>query len=341
MEEQYDSSSIKVLTLADAVRKRPGMYFGQLNGSGVNSLIGELVANSVDQFLAGNASTVKLSVSEETITVSDDGLGLPFNIKAKDDAHSSLLESYMLGRHNTATADNHAPHIHLSVGGGLGGLGLAIVNAACLNIDIISSDGTYTYKQSFGKGKALSEMTKEEHSKQSGTTLQINIDKELFNGCGPDYLDLRKTMFELAHFYPGLIVEYLEERFFSQRGLLDLAYIHYENDSFCKKEINPTKFYFNGKKNDTSIQVAAIGSSDSAPILRSWVNGYPSIEGGTHVEGLLQALSTSGWSPKLAFIQVIMHDPQYAGPSRDALRNLDTKEIVQKLLSMPLTKFRK
>lgn len=340
MVDEYDSNSVKVLTLFEAVRKRPGMYFGDINGLAVNTLIFELVVNSVDQFLAGKASMVKLLVCKDSFIVSDDGPGLPFDIKPESNTNSNLAESYMLGRHDTATADNHVPHVHLSIGGGLGGLGLALINAACTRIDITSSNGKSIYKQSFGRGKVLSEMTKEPYSGESGTKFEVQIDTKLFEGHKPDFLSLRKTMFELAHFYPGLIVEYQDERFVAQQGLLDLAHIYYENDPACKREINPAKFYYQGRQDATYIQVAAVGDSDDVPLLRSWVNGSPSVEGGTHTDGLMLALNEVGWSPKLALIQVIMHDPKYAGPSRDALRNPETKEVVQNLLSSPLSKFR-
>lgn len=341
MADEYDSTSVEVLTLPEAVRKRPGMYFGEINGLAVNTLIFELVANSIDQFLASKASKVKLLSRNNTIVVSDDGPGLPFDRESVNQTDISLAGSYMVGNHNTPTADNHAPHVHLSTGSGLGGLGLAVVNAACKRIDVTSSNGKSIYKQSFGRGKILSKVAEESCSDETGTKFELLIDPEVFEGYSPDYSNLRKTMFELAHFYPGLIVEYQDERFIAEQGLLDLAYIYYENDSAFKREVNPAKFYYHGKRGATCIQVAAIGNSNDQTLIRSWVNGSPSVEGGTHTEGLIDALSEVNWSPKIALIQVIMHEPRYAGPSRDALRNSETKEIVRELLSLPLSKFTK
>jgi DNA gyrase subunit B len=336
MGTEYTKLVTPVLSLVEAVRKRPGMYFGNINSLAVNNAIYEVVANSVDQYLAGKASKVSLKVNEHNILVCDDGAGLPFENEAPNGNHSNLVEYYLMNRHDSPTADDHAPHIHL-VGGGLG---LALVNAASERIAITSSNGSSVWKQTFGQGRILSRSTKVKNKTPSGTTFEIQLDKELFEYNKPDHFDLRKTMFELAHFYPGLVVEFQDERFVAKNGLLDLACIHYKNLPAAWAHDPPIKFFHSGITEGVQIQVAAIGETGDETEYLSWVNGASTVEGGTHVEGLKLAFSEACWNPKLALIQVIMHDPRFAGPSKDALRSIDVKDEVKEYLSTLLVDFR-
>jgi DNA gyrase subunit B len=147
-------------------------------------------------------------------------------------------------------------------------------------------------------------------------------------------------MFELAHFYPGLVVEFQDERFVAKNGLLDLACIHYKNMPAAWALDPPIKFFHSGITEGVQIQVAAIGETGDETEYLSWVNGASTVEGGTHVEGLKLAFSEACWNPKLALIQVIMHDPRFAGPSKDALRSIDVKDEVKEYLSTLLVDFR-
>jgi DNA gyrase subunit B len=336
MGSEYSKQITPVLSLVEAVRKRPGMYFGNINSLAVNNAIYEVIANSVDQYLVGLSSKVSLEFNDYNIRVCDDGAGLPFDKPAPNDSHSSLAEYYLMNRHDSPTADDHAPHIHL-VGGGLG---LAIVNVASERLTITSSNGSIVWKQTFGQGRILSKPTKEKSKTPSGTIFEIQLDKDLFENNKPDHFDLRKTMFELAHFYPGLVVEFQGERFVAKNGLLDLAYIHYQNIPAAWAYDPPSKFFYSGVADGVQIQVAAIGETDEETKYISWVNGTSTIEGGTHVEGLKLAFNEAGWNPRLALIQVIMHDPRYAGPSKDALRSIDVKDEVKEYLSKLLIDFR-
>ncbi len=337
METDYSKMVTPALSLVEAVRKRPGMYFGNINSLAVNNAIYEVVANSVDQYLAGQSTKVSLEINDHNIRVCDDGAGLPFDKQAPNDNSSNLAEYYLMNRHDSPTADDHAPHIHL-VGGGLG---LALINAASERIAITSSNGSSIWKQTFGQGKILSKLTTDQCSTPSGTTFEIKLDKDLFENNKPDHFDLRKTMFELAHFYPGLVVEFQDERFVAKTGLLDLACIHYQNIPVAWAHDPPIKFFYSGITKEVQIQVAAIGETDGDTEYLSWVNGASTVEGGTHVEGLKLAFKEARWSPKLALIQVIMHDPRFAGPSKDALRSIDVKDEVKEYLSKLLVDFRK
>ena len=162
---KYDASQIQVLNGPESVRKRPGMFLGNIDSLAANTVIYELVANSVDRYLAGLASKVKLVLVDDVATLEDDGDGLPFNERSTVDGFSSLAESFFMSLHNTATKDGHAPHVHLKGGG----LGLCVVNAVCEHVNVSSSINGKLYKQRFGKGKVISDCLVDNSSPQKGT----------------------------------------------------------------------------------------------------------------------------------------------------------------------------
>lgn len=330
---KYNPSNTQVPTLPEAVRKRPGMYFGNIEYNGANSVVHELVANSVDLYLAGKSTKIRVEVENQAITVLDDGPGLPFWKAAKEDSSVSLAQYYLTHRHDSPTADNHAPHIHL-LGGGLG---LAVVNAASDSMLIESSDGERLWKQEFGQGGVLSDLSVEKTSRPKGTKIELTLDKKLFGNYTVEMFELRKTLFEVAHFDPGIIIELQNERFCSNDGLLDLAFMLCKRHSAFSRP--PRKFYFNGKKDDVQVQVAAIGDSDEGTHYFSWVNGSESVEGGTHVEGLQRVFGKIGWVSKVALIHLVMHDPSYAGPCKDALCNREIIEVIEEMLMEPIISF--
>lgn len=336
MIDEYSTENIKVLTLPEAVRKRPGMYFANINSLAVNAAIFEAVSNAVDQFLSGNATKLKVEVDENLVRVIDDGPGLPFDRAGPDSEYANLAEYYFIHGHDSPTADNHAPHVHI-IGGGLG---LAVLNAASDRLKVRSSNGVKVYSQEFGKGIVVSPCKLEKTKTDSGTELEIKLDDDLFLGYTPDLSHMRKTLFELSHFYPGLIVEFQQERFVASRGLLDLAYIQYSNPPLAWAQEPPVKYFYEQIKDSIQIQVAALGDADTNTAYKSWVNGVETVEGGTHVIGLSKAFENVNWSPRLAFIHVIMHEPQFAGPSKDVLKSSQVECVIEQLVTESLRKFR-
>ncbi|GAB2884420.1 hypothetical protein GCM10027180_13480 [Microbulbifer echini] len=307
------------------------MYFGGIGSLAINNAIYELIANAIDQYLMGHATKIKVVIDGSIIKVSDDGRGFPFDVNAPIEECSNLVEFYCLYRHNLPTADHHAPHIHILAGG----LGLAVVNAASEYIKVKSSDGHRVYRQSFGGGQVRSACEAESVVSDKGTELELVVDRELFQTSLPDMPALRKTLFELVHFYPGLTIEFQEERFLTERGLLDLAFVRYSPSSAGYSLGVPRQFYYEGADSGVQIQVAALGCFDSTEY-KSWVNGIETVEGGVHIDGLETAFIKAGWRPKLALIHVIMHDPQYAGPCKDALCAPKVANVVEKLVGESL-----
>jgi len=257
---KYDASSIKVITGAEAVRKRPGMYFGNLDSTGVNRVLFEVIANSIDQYLAKQSTMIRVEFEGGIIRISDDGKGLPFDKASPENDKQNLVEYYFTTLHTSATADLHAPHIHVN----LIGVGLAAVNAVCKNISITSFNGQKKFNQHFGKGKIITPLTTENDTNPSGTSIEIRIDEKIFDHAKPDLISLRKTLFEIAHFYPGLIVHLNAECFCAENGLLDLAQIYYQDKPAQYGFEMPPRFSFEGQHENVWISAAAIGQENVA-----------------------------------------------------------------------------
>lgn len=328
-EETYKSSNIKVLSHFEAIRKRPGMYFGDVDHGGANLVIYELVANSIDQFLSGSATCIKISLDNECIIVSDDGNGLPFN-KPSQEPDISLAEYYLTQGHQTATADDHAPHVHVA---GCRCIGLIAVTAATATLQITSSNGSEVWRQDYREGKALAPPHHEASAQPKGSRFEFTLDKAVFGDAKIDTLLLRKDIFELAHFYPGLRIELGDECFISQHGLLELAYQFYlSRDLFSRIKTFNTQ----AMQNDIQISIAAIGTTESDTQYISWVNGGRSIKGGSHVNGVASAFEAIDWQPEIVLVNVIMHDPKFAGPTRDFLQDEKVKIAITEVLKKSL-----
>lgn len=328
-ENNYGAGQIRILKFPEAIRKRPGMYLGSTEPRGINILVYELVANSVDQFLAGSASTIKVRTNSQLIVVEDDGPGMPFG--KTDQNGQPLVERYLTTNHNKPTADDHIPHIHIL----LGGMGLVVANALSSRLLIESSDGKNLWRQTFGKGRIASEATCEPSHRPQGTRIEMTLDTDIFGDRFLDRSEFRKTMFELVHFFPGLTIELDEERFHSKRGLLDLANLFYKGKChLCLDQFRT--FHFHGKQDDVQLQIAAIGESVKETEYFSWVNGGETVEGGTHVNGLKRVFRRVKWRPGVALIHVIMHDPRYAGPVKSALSNRDIANKIEAMLEEPM-----
>jgi len=335
MIEEYSSDGIRVLKLPEAVRKRPGMYFGGIDSSAVNVVIYEVVSNAVDQYLAGKATKIIVEIKKDTVRIIDDGEGLPFDREAADNKYSNLAEQYFLYNHDSATADNHAPHIHM-LGGGLG---LAVVNCAAEWIQVESWNGESSYAQRFGRGEIISPSRIVNSKSKPGTSIELKLDEIIFEGFQPDISLLRKSLFELAHFFPGLVVEFQQERFVTSQGLLDLAIVQHSFSPSSLDQISTKRFFLDETKEQIQLQVAALGYGSDNTKYRSWVNGVETVRGGSHILGLKRAFKNVGWFPSLALIHIIMHEPRYAGPTKDEIKNKNVRDLVESLVTKQLVEF--
>lgn len=322
------SDSMQVdLTPVQSVRLRPAMYIGGTNSSGCRALLMEVVSNAIDQYLQGFAKTVKVRAESLCFEVIDDGSGL-----AREKARKHLCNL-----HFSATADHHAPHIHLA----LRGVGICVVNALAEKLVIESFDDVGGWRQTYTRGELVSE---EVVTNPGSTSVGVSLDRRIFRDAQLPMPETRRILFDAVHLFPGLRLVFNEETFFSQGGLLDLAGfeaahrgVEFSNVEWENREI---RFGYVHDGSELSLTCALVGTSVSKEAaVSSWVNGVLTPEHGTHIDGLRDALKGVGWSPAVIMIHVVMKEPEYAGPTRGRLGTLKVRGIVRDALLQPLTNF--
>lgn len=315
---------MEIMTFREAVRKRPGMYIGDVtDASGANNILLELVANVLDQFLANAATRCKVELHGFELTIVDDGPGLPFHVSAYNGA-GSQAEHVLENAHFGATASGHAPHVHLV----FNGVGLAVVNALCSEFTVVSSDGQSTWSHAYEAGNPIGQPNVTNAKESSGTRLVLRLDQEIFR-CPPDQSYLSSTLREKSHLFPGFEIVFNGSSFIAAGGLMSLA------ESFCDGDEQPTLWH-RQEYADFQIDLALAGSGSEAPTSQSWVNGSLTADGGTHQDALMKALKNANWKPKVSLVHVVMLQPEFAGPTRNKLWAPSLKEPLETAFSEAL-----
>jgi DNA gyrase subunit B len=304
------------------IRRRPGMYIGNLE-TGPEFLLFEVIANGVDQWLAGQATHVSISHAGPLITVMDDGPGLPYD--EFDASGTRLAETYFTKYHDTPTADGHSPHIHLN----RHGLGLIVVNALAETLMVRTHRSGQLWTQSFSQGLPTGAPVSTP-SQERGTTISFLPDPGIFEDHTPRWNMVRRKLFETAHLVPGLRLSLGRETFFSDRGLVDLAEFFLPHTS-ASRFSSPECRHLHLEMEEAIIDAAAVGTAAKCE-WHSWCNGSPTIDHGTHVDGFKEALRKLKWKPAVAMIHVIMKEPRFSAPTQDHLRAVNITKIVRKAL---------
>ena len=304
------------LTDLEHIRKRASMYIGDKTVRGLHHLFHELLDNSIDQFLAGQVTSVTVSTSGSTLEFSDDGPGLPFNEPHENS--DSLATHYLTElRRDSPTADGHVPHVHL----GGWGCGLRIVTALSATCDVTSRRVDHLWRQSFTKGVADGSATAISQAGPPGTTFHLTVDRDIFSD---DWCQQRidRRLKDSAFLFPGFRVQSPNFQFTAPRGLADLA-LQLANET---SSTNADKvWWFNESTEDMSIQAAIAGTTAGETEWRAFANGSTSYEQGTHLTALQQVVAACDIKPAIALIHVVMNTPRFAGPTRT---RLDVPEIL-------------
>jgi len=336
----YDSSNIKILKGLEAVAKRPRMYVGNTDdGSGLHHLLWEVFSNSLDLFIINKCREIKIILhSDDSVEVVDDGEGLPIHyIEGK-----TFLERVMTELHFTATYDGHAPHTHV---GGIHGVGLAVVNALSSYVDVnIYSNGEH-YHQKFIKTKP-EPMRKIGKTNKSGTSIHFIPNLNFFsNILKYDEKIIGNRLKELCYLNKKLTIYFVrknmdEDTYSCEEGLASyLKEIEHVNN-----EIIAVTDEYNGIKVDF-----AFAWKHQKGHMQSFANNINTIDGGTHVNGLIIGLvkaikehrscefTSKHYKDKIvknlvAIIHVNIADPKFGSPTKDRLINETVYEAVKKIV---------
>ena len=361
--KDYNAESIQVLEGLEAVRKRPGMYIASTSSKGLHHLVWEIVDNSIDEAMAGYATHIEVTIGlNNTITVKDDGRGIPVDIHPK--TGKSTVETIYTVLHAGGKFGGGG----YKVSGGLHGVGASVVNALSDYLEVKVYKNGNIYFQRFEQGGSPKEALKiigECDVNRTGTTVTFKPDPEIFTETTIfDYDVLKTRLEELAYLNKGLKLYLIDERvepnkkdeFCYTGGLVQYVEKLNKNKETINKIIDVT-----GSENDISIEVAFQYNNGFISNIYSFVNNIVTPEGGTHEEGVRRALTRiinkyaqtnkflkekddplTGEDVRegLTMIVSCKHpNPQFEGQTKTKLGNSEVRSIADKIFSEQFERF--
>ncbi|MBQ1753113.1 MAG: DNA topoisomerase (ATP-hydrolyzing) subunit B [Paludibacteraceae bacterium] len=298
MEEEqksnYGASSITVLEGLEAVRMRPAMYIGDISVKGLHHLVYEVVDNSIDEALAGYCHNIEVYINEDnSITVRDDGRGIPVDIHKKEG--KSALEVVMTVLHAGGKFDKGS----YKVSGGLHGVGVSCVNALSTYLRAeVRRDGKI-HMQEYAKGKPTCPVTVIGDATDTGTQVTFKPDGSIFTVTEYHYDTLANRLRELSYLNAGIRLtltdkrykneqgEYKSETFYSENGLEE--FVRFIDES--REKLLPDVIHISTDKYDTPVDIAMTYNTTYNENIHSYVNNINTIEGGTHLAGFRRGLT--------------------------------------------------
>ena len=357
-EADYSEDNIQVLEGLEAVRKRPAMYIGDLSYRGLHHMVWEVVDNSIDEALAGFCSKIEVFIHEDnSITVTDDGRGIPTGMHAKE--KRSALEVVMTVLHAGGKFDKDT----YKISGGLHGVGVSCVNALSSKLEVTVEREGKIFKQEYQRGAPDYDVKEVGKSDKTGTKVHFLADDQIFTVKEYKYDTIASRLRELAFLNAGLkikLTDYREkmddgsfksEKFCSEGGLRE--FVDYLDVS--REKLIPESIYISGEKGGTPVEVAMSYNTSFTENVVSYVNNINTIEGGTHVSGFRRALTRtlktfaekSGLLEKAkveisgddfregltAVISVKVAEPQFEGQTKTKLGNSEAMGAVDTCVS--------
>jgi len=351
----YDAGSIKVLEGLEAVRKRPGMYIGSTGERGLHHLVQEVVDNAVDEAMAGYCDDIEVTLlADGGVRVRDNGRGIPVDEHPVE--HRPAVEVVMTTLHAGGKFDSKS----YAVSGGLHGVGVSVVNALSMLLEVeVHRDG-YAWTQVYERGDPMGPLERGEAADDTGTTITFWPDNMIFETTVWSFETLSRRMQEMAFLNKNLAISLTDLRTLDEAGQPRAAQYQYEGGiSDFVRYINASKEPVHGSIVDfgedgdgIAVEIAMQWTGSYTESVHTFANTINTTEGGTHEEGFRAALTTIvnryAREQKLlrekeenltgddvregltAIVSVKLAEPQFEGQTKTKLGNTEAKSFVQK-----------
>lgn len=359
---EYGADQIQILEGLEAVRKRPGMYIGSTSSRGLHHLVYEIVDNAVDEALAGFCKEINVTINpDNSITVTDDGRGIPVGINHKAGIPAVEVVFTILHAGGKFGGGGY------KVSGGLHGVGASVVNALSEWLEVTIYKEGQVYRQRYERGKTIYPLKVIDtcEPEKTGTMVSFLPDKEIFEETVYDYDVLKQRLREMAFLTKGLKIilkdtraEMEREKTFHYEGGIQ-EFVQYLNKS--KEALYPEIIYCEGEKDGVIVEVAMQHNDSYTENSYGFVNNINTPEGGTHIMGFRNAITKTfndyarknkllkDSEPNLsgddiregltAIVSVKIENPQFEGQTKQKLGNSEARGAVDSIVSRQLEIF--
>lgn len=361
--DNYDENQIQVLEGLEAVRKRPGMYIGSTTSRGLHHLVYEIVDNAIDEALAGYCKNIIVTIEpDNSITVQDDGRGIPVGINEKSGVSAVELVFTKLHAGGKFGGGGY------KVSGGLHGVGASVVNALSEFLEVEIQNGEHVYYQHYERGKTNTEVREIGDTDKTGTKVHFKPDYEIFEDLIYDFDTLLLRLREQAFLNAGvrIVLQDMRDGVPEEKKSVDLKYdggikefVAYVNRN--KEALHPDVIYVNAVRETCEAEVAMQYNDGYSENIISFANNINTSEGGTHETGFKAALTKvlNDYARKYGFlkendenlrgedareglaciISVKVTEAQFEGQTKTKLGNSEIRSLVEKMVNEKLTEF--